>query len=83
MILYALTLGILGVLLSVLWAYASHNHRLVAKTLGAEQIRTNTLMNAIAPLVFFASIGVAFVSITAAEIIWVLGFAATRALEWI
>jgi uncharacterized membrane protein len=82
-ILYAVTLGIVGVLLSALWAYASHNHRLVAKKLGAEQIHVNTLKLTISPLVFFASIGVSFVSIPAAEIMWVLLFVATRALEWI
>lgn len=67
-ILYAATLAITGLLLSVLWLYASHNHRLVAKMLSAQHIHATTLRNAVAPVVFLASIGIAFVSIPAAEV---------------
>lgn len=80
-ILHAVTLGIIGVVLSALWAYASHNHRLVAKKLSAERIRATTLKSAISPIMFFSSIAVAFVSITAAEIMWVLVFVFLRVSE--
>jgi uncharacterized membrane protein len=70
-ILYATTLAITGLLLSVLWLYASYNHRLVAKMLTTQHIRATTLRNAVPPLVFLASIGIAFASIRAAEATWV------------
>jgi len=74
-VLYAATLAIIGLLLSLLWFYASHNRRLVAKMLTTRHIHVTTLRNAVPPLVFLASIGIAFVSIPAAEATWVLVFA--------
>ena len=82
-ILYAATLGILGLILFLLWVYASRDHRLVTKKLSAKHIRETTIKNAISPLVFFASIGVAFVNLTAAEIVWVLVFVLLRASEMV
>jgi TMEM175 potassium channel family protein len=79
-VLYAATQAIIGILLSVLWLYASHNHRLVAKKLTAKLIRDNTFRNAFPPLIFLASIGIAFVSILAAEAMWVLTFAVNAVL---
>ena len=73
-ILYAATLAITGLLLSLLWLYASHNRRLVAAMLTPQHIRATTLRNAVPPVVFLASIGIAFVSIPAAEVTWVLVF---------
>lgn len=79
-VLYAATQAIIGLFLSVLWRYASHNHRLVAKKLTAQLIRDNTLRNASPALIFLASIGVAFLSIPAAEAMWVLTFAVNAVL---
>lgn len=73
-ILYAATLTIIGLLLEVLWLYASHNHRLVPKKLSAQHIRTTSIRNAVGPLGFLVSIGIAFVSIPAAEVTWVVVF---------
>ncbi|MGB9372505.1 MAG: TMEM175 family protein [Halobacteriota archaeon] len=73
-IIYAATQAIIGLILTALWLYASHNHRLVAKKLTTQHIRATSIRNAIIPLGFLVSIGVAFVSILAAEVTWVLVF---------
>ena len=73
-ILYAATLAIIGLLLSALWLYASHNDRLVAKMLTEQDIHATTLRSAVPPVMFLASIGIAFASIPAAEVAWVLVF---------
>jgi TMEM175 potassium channel family protein len=79
-VLYAATQAIIGLLLSVLWLYASHNHWLVAKKLTTQLIRDNTLRNAFPPLIFLASIGIAFLSIPAAKAMWVLVFVVNAVL---
>ena len=72
--LYAATLTIISLFLSLLWFYASHNHRLIAKSVTERLIRVNTIINGVPALVFFASIGVALASIPGAMVMWVLGF---------
>ncbi len=80
-LLYAATLTISGFLMSLLWFYISHCHRLLAKTVTTHFIRINTWRSLTPPLVFLASIGVAFVSVTAAELMWPLAFVFNIALE--
>jgi TMEM175 potassium channel family protein len=72
--LYAATLTIISLLLSLLWYYASHNHRLIAKSVSKQLIRIYTIINGLPALVFFASIGVAVVSFLGAITMWVLAF---------
>ncbi|HEX7514850.1 MAG TPA: TMEM175 family protein [archaeon] len=73
-ILYAATLALIGLLLSLLWFYISHHHRLLAKTVRVDAARVNMWRNLSPPIVFLASIGVAFVSIPIAELMWPLAF---------
>ncbi len=80
-LLYAVTLTISGFLMSLLWIYISHNHRLLLTTVTTQFIRINTWRSLIPPLVFLASIGVAFVNVLAAELMWPLAFVANIALE--
>ena len=71
-IFYAVVLTVSGLLLTALWVHISHNHRLLAKAVPAPFIRANTERYLIMPMVFIASMGVALVSIPAAEVMWIL-----------
>jgi len=70
---YAVVLSISSLLLVALWVHISHNHRLLAERVPAQFIRANTERHLSMPIVFMASIAVAFVSTTAAEVMWILG----------
>lgn len=72
---YAAVLTISSLILTILWFYVSHNHRLLAKEVPAQFIRASMWRYLSMPIVFIASIGVAFVSIAAAEAMWILGLA--------
>jgi uncharacterized membrane protein len=65
----ALTIG-------VLWRYASHNYRLIAKDVPGPVLRYFGVRTLITPVIFAISIGVSFVDVTAAEFLWVTVFAA-------
>jgi uncharacterized membrane protein len=80
-LLYAATITIIGFLLCLLWIYISHNYRLLPKTVTTQVIRTNTWRSLTSPIVFLASIAVAFISIPAAEVMWVLTFVINVVLE--
>ena len=56
----------------MLWFYISHHHRLLAKTARVDAVRVNMWRYLSPPIVFLASIGVAFVSIPIAELMWPL-----------
>jgi uncharacterized membrane protein len=73
-ILYAATLAITGLLLTLVWIYISHDHRLLVKTVTTQAIRASTSRYLTAPCIFLASIGVAFVSIPIAQLMWPLAF---------
>ena len=72
-IFYAVVMSISGILLTALRLYISHNHRLLAKEVSSQFIQANTQRGLSMPIVFLASIGVAFASIAAAEAMWILG----------
>ena len=73
-VLYAATIAITGLVLNLVWFYISHNHRLLAKTVTTQLIRERTRRYFTVPLVFCASIVVAFVSIPIARLMWPLAY---------
>jgi len=69
---YAATMGVLGSLVTLLWAYASYNYRLIAATTPQNFIANRLLRSGAVPIVFIASIPIAFASPNAAEWFWLL-----------
>jgi uncharacterized membrane protein len=67
---YASTIGILGSLIVALWSYASHRRRLIPRDTPPQFIRHAFWRSATTPIVFFASIPIAFVDPTAAKWFW-------------
>jgi uncharacterized membrane protein len=59
---YALTLTVTGVLLEILWWYATRGHYLVEKELPDRVIRLGTVKTMIAPCAYALSIAVSFLS---------------------
>ncbi|MGZ4941976.1 MAG: TMEM175 family protein [Halobacteriota archaeon] len=80
-LLYAAVLTITGLLMALLWYHISHNHRLLPKTVTTQFIRASTWRSLSSPIVFLASMAVAFVSVPAAESMWFLVFVINAALE--
>src|SRR5205807_283502 len=68
--LYAGTLSITGLVLLVLWLYASAGRRLLRKDVNERLIRYYALRAAGVPVVFVVSIGIAQVNTIAAELSW-------------
>ena len=71
-VLYAVVLTSTGLVLSVLWYFISYHHQLLAKDASKRYIRANMVRFLSTPILFLASIGVAFVSVPAAMAIWYL-----------
>ncbi len=69
-VIYALCAGGLGLSLTLLWAYASSNHRLVDPEMSPTLGHALLMRQLGATLVFAASIPLAFVATTAAQAIW-------------
>jgi len=67
-----------GLTLNILWRYASSGHRLVNPQLDPAEIRYFADRGLITPVVFAVSIGVSFLSVEAAEILWIGGLVARR-----
>ena len=65
---YAATLVGTGVVVLLLWVYATHDRRLVSPHLDRRFIQHHTLRAASVPLVFLISIGIAQVNPSAAEL---------------
>ncbi len=70
-ILYAVDQAAAGIFLTLIWVYASHNHRLIDKDMKETTIQYATIRNMVAPIFFLASIGIAFVSPFLATFFWV------------
>jgi uncharacterized membrane protein len=60
-----------GLTLSLLWFYASWNHRLIRRSIPVSDVRWLQYRTLLTPAIFAISIGVALVSVTGAEIVWV------------
>lgn len=71
-IFYTLSISIVGVLLLLLWLYASYQHRLIDPKLASKVIIYHTLSNLIAPAVFLVSIPLIFIDHLVAKISWIL-----------
>jgi uncharacterized membrane protein len=81
-ILFALIQISAALTIGVLWRYASHNHRLIAREVPDEILRYFGARTLVTPAIFALSIGVSFVSVSAAEFLWVTVFAARWAVGW-
>ena len=64
--------------LNFIWRYAAEGHRLVHPTLDPVEIRYFSNAGLITPFVFAVSIGVSFVSVEAAEFVWIVAIVARR-----
>ena len=60
-----------GLTLALLWFYASWHHRLIRRAVPVAEVRWMQGRLFLTPLIFAASIGVAFVSVTGAELVWI------------
>jgi len=69
--LYALDAAAVGAMSAVLWRYVSKGHRLIDPSVSMGFIRSNQIRMSIAPILFLASVGISFVSVYLAEVIWV------------
>jgi uncharacterized membrane protein len=69
---YAVSLGITRLLLTAVWWYASSGHRLVDDDLDPSTIRVFRIRGLAIPLMFFISIAISFVSVSAAIYSWLL-----------
>jgi hypothetical protein len=81
LIFYAATLGSAGLINLLIWLYATRDRRLVDADLDAGLIRRHRLRGLVAPLVFFLSIPLSFVSMDAAYYSWLLIIVAQLALR--
>ncbi len=71
-IIYASNLILTNLMLSLLWWYATSNHRLVDQDIDPHFVRTVNRRNMTAPLVYLVSIGLSFLSPLASLIVFFL-----------
>ncbi|MBV9688797.1 MAG: DUF1211 domain-containing protein [Ktedonobacteraceae bacterium] len=64
-IVYAGTLVITGIVLQLLWWYATSNYRLVDRNIDAELVQRATRRNLMAPLIYLLAIALSFLSVQA------------------
>ena len=76
-IFYALTMSLVGLLLAVMWWYASWHSRLIDSSLDAKQSRIQFIGPLSMALIFLLSIGVAFLNADTAKFSWLLILFAT------
>jgi len=69
-VLYAVDQAAAGTFMSLMWWYATRNHRLVDKNLKKSTIRSRLLTTIVAPIFFIVSIGISFASPTIAIYSW-------------
>lgn len=77
-ILFAVMQAATGLTINVLWRYASHGHRLVDPKLDDAEIRYIAIWGLVTPAMFVASIGASFLSVDAAEAMWILSIVLRR-----
>ncbi len=73
-VLYAVQVSLIGLVVALLWWYASRNHRLVDADLDENFIRKGVIIRVSMPLVFILSIPIAMVNPTMAIYSWVAVF---------
>jgi uncharacterized membrane protein len=67
---YALCMATTGLMKTLLWHYAAHNHRLIPRHLSSLRVRRLTRRALIPPLVFAVSAGVAMFNSNWAKLSW-------------
>jgi len=77
-VLFAVMQAATGLTLNILWRYASSGHRLVDPKLDPAEIRYFANWGLVTPVVFVLSIGVSFLSVEAAEAVWILSIVVRR-----
>ena len=80
-IIYASHIALAGLTLQWVWWYASREEHLMDTTRVNEQERRYNELGLSVPLVFLISIGVSFISVSAAELFWFLAFLVRPALH--
>jgi hypothetical protein len=73
-IIYASHIALAGLTLQWLWWYASRNEHLMDTSLVQVHERRYNELGLSVSLVFLISVGVSFISVTAAELFWFLAF---------
>jgi uncharacterized membrane protein len=81
-ILYAVIIGSTGLLTWLMWWYGTSGHRLVSPDLPPPFIRSFSLRLLVPTLIFFLSIGIAFVNPNVAQLSWFLVFPAAAVLRY-
>jgi uncharacterized membrane protein len=71
-ILYAINLGIGGLLLDLIWAYATYNRRLMCDSVQSDLIRSFHVRILTGPVIYLVAIGISFFSLTVAKILFAL-----------
>lgn len=73
-VLYAGSLAVARLPLTAIWWYATHNRRLIHGHLDARTVRWHRMRGLGIPLIFLLSIGISFISLTAAKLTWIILF---------
>ena len=71
-IIYASTLVITGLVLQLLWWYATSSYRLVDKEIDPKLVRRATRRNLMAPLIYLLAIGISFLSVQISLIFFIV-----------
>jgi uncharacterized membrane protein len=71
-IIYALNLGAAGLMMSIIWWYASKNHKLIDKSLSSGLIRHIQLKSLTIPFAALIVIVVSFINVSIASWFWLL-----------
>lgn len=70
-VIYVGNLAVARLMLTAIWWYASAHRALIGDTVSDRHIRFHRTRGILIPLVFVLSIGVAYVSVTAAVVVWI------------
>lgn len=73
-IIAAIGYGAPGLIISLIWHYASLNHRNIDESVPREFIRLNTIKNYIIPAVFFVSVPFSFIKPSYTMLFWLILF---------
>lgn len=71
-ILYALNLIVGGVLLDLIWVYATYNHPLMCDSVQPELVRAFHIRILTGPVIYLAAIGISFLSLPAAKALFAI-----------
>lgn len=80
-ILFAVIQAATGLTVALIWYYASWRHRLIRPTIPVADVRWLGRRIVLTPLVFVVSIGVSYLSVTAAEVTWI-GALVVQRVNW-